>query len=552
MNPQKLDSYLLDNRALPETPLLSTIIQSLGGQQEKAAARKSFAGWADLFAQWLEICGWPGDESLDSVQHQVIDVFRDEITRLRTLDIVCDAVKLDTALARLHNRLGEQPFQVESTTSSIEILGVSECSGLEFDAIWFAGMNENDWPPPLDRSPFLPLNLQKESGYHGADLEKNLAYAAMLQNRLYHQANEILFSRTRFEKDVALYPGPLFQEPEQTPSPPRSLIRELQDYAPEMEIYQDHHGTPLVTGNPKGGARLIEDQAACPFRAYARHRLGADDREPRDQGLDPADRGRLVHSILESLWKQVQTSENLAALSELELGRMLDHCISSQSRKFYRTSGVKSGFFNAQSSWLKKLLLEWFAIEQQRQLGFTVVASELPVTLDLGEIVLNLKIDRIDELEDGSLALIDYKTGDARPVSNWIGERPGYPQLALYALSLYDNAEQVESRSLSALLVAQLKFGNCNHTGFVLGDDFYCESFPGKKVPGLDKTRINAELKSWPQIHSHWQSTLSGLARQFRQGEARVDPVDENACRNCNLHTLCRVSGQQRQQLEAL
>ena len=67
MNPQKLDSYLLDNPALPETPLLSTIIQSLGGQQERAAARKSFAGWADLFAQWLEICGWPGDESLDSV-----------------------------------------------------------------------------------------------------------------------------------------------------------------------------------------------------------------------------------------------------------------------------------------------------------------------------------------------------------------------------------------------------------------------------------------------------------------------------------------------------
>jgi probable DNA repair protein len=549
LNAEKLGSYLETRPEFSQTPMLADIVLSLDRQLKQASGQKNFSAWSDLFAQWFEICGWPGDETMDSEQHQIIDALHKQVTAMRSLDTVSGVVDLDTALARLRSRLAEQPFQTESTGCRLEILGVSESSGIEFDAIWFAGMNENEWPPALDTSPLIPLSLQKESGYHGACLENNLAYATMLHKRLMHQADKIVFSRICFDKEVALYPGPLFRQPgepdQKLQSSPLSLFRQLQQYAPEMERYCDNDSIPLATSSPKGGTRIIENQAACPFRAFARHRLGADDREPRDQGLDPADRGQLVHKILEAVWKQVRTSAKLLQLTDQQLDQMLADCISTQTRKYYRTSGVKSGFFDAQSGWLKKLLLEWLDVEKHRRLGFSVVATEAAVTLELEEMALSLQIDRIDELEDGSIALIDYKTGNARPVGNWVGERPKYPQLALYALSLYVNSTTIESRELSALLVGQLRIGNSSHTGFVLGDSFYDDTYSGRKVPALDKTRIDEDLKTWPAICSHWHSTLGDLARQFRQGRARVDPVDESACRICNLHTFCRIADQQ-------
>ena len=49
---------------------------------------------------------------------------------------------------------------------------------------------------------------------------------------------------------------------------------------------------------------------------------------------------------------------------------------------------------------------------------------------------LALRLDRVDRLDDGSIAVIDYKTGgDAEPDA-WLGERPRLPQLPLYAEAL--------------------------------------------------------------------------------------------------------------------
>ncbi len=48
-----------------------------------------------------------------------------------------------------------------------------------------------------------------------------------------------------------------------------------------------------------------------------------------------------------------------------------------------------------------------------------------------------MRIDRIDEMPDGSLAVIDYKTSASVPSpSSWLGDRPSDPQLPLYALAV--------------------------------------------------------------------------------------------------------------------
>ena len=53
----------------------------------------------------------------------------------------------------------------------------------------------------------------------------------------------------------------------------------------------------------RGGARLLELQAACPFRAQAELRLGARALEEPGVGVDAAERGDLIHRALAVLWQ---------------------------------------------------------------------------------------------------------------------------------------------------------------------------------------------------------------------------------------------------------
>jgi len=43
---------------------------------------------------------------------------------------------------------------------------------------------------------------------------------------------------------------------------------------------------------------MVKDQAACPFRAFAAHRLGAEGLQFPHTGLDALERGTLVHRVL--------------------------------------------------------------------------------------------------------------------------------------------------------------------------------------------------------------------------------------------------------------
>ena len=54
-------------------------------------------------------------------------------------------------------------------------------------------------------------------------------------------------------------------------------------------------------------------------------------------------------------------------------------------------------------------------------------------TLQVADLSLTLRPDRIDELEDGRRSVIDYKTR-APSKTNWLGDRPQEPQLPLYSL----------------------------------------------------------------------------------------------------------------------
>ena len=90
---------------------------------------------------------------------------------------------------------------------------------------------------------------------------------------------------------------------------------------------------------------------------------------------------------------------------------------------------------------LTRLVTEWLDYESTR-LALHVAETEADRTINLAGLTFDLRLDRIDRLNDGSLLVIDYKTGDVSPKS-WDLPRPDDVQLPLYAGFALDREEEL-------------------------------------------------------------------------------------------------------------
>ena len=555
---------ILKRNLVSDTPELGKIFDRLRPLlepiSEQAEARNSFSDWAKLFLEWLGAFGWPGDTTLNSADYQTVEAFKRELSNLTSLDLIYSQSKPQVttanAISLLNGRLRDQPFEPEATSASIEVLGILECSEIEFDYIWFGNLNDKNWPPPIQRNPFIPTALQLKVGYYKSDLSLNSRHAHYRQNQLINHCGEIVFSRAQIEDDVEQQASPLINfliDPSTRLQPTTyQLTPGLSEYflaqKPDIEHFDDYMGLPLANSSVRGGTFVIEDQSACPFRSYAIHRLNAREIEFRQPGLNPMDRGSLIHRILEQIWAQLRTSSELLSTdhqSQQSIDKLISQSIHNSSKKFYHQSGCESGFFQAQSQWLKNLIKEWLEVERGRKQPFSIKSLEQPYTLKLGNLTLTFQIDRLDKLEDGSVVLIDYKTGKAPSISSWTGERPQQPQLPLYALA---EMQSDNTTNISAMGYAQIRFGESGLFGMTVDQVFHKEDYSGHKLSYLDKSRIDDELKSWPALLSYWSSTFEQLANEFSEGVATVNPRDNQVCSNCNLFGLCRLSEIEQQQ----
>src|SRR6185436_1752951 len=147
---------------------------------------------------------------------------------------------------------------------------------------------------------------------------------------------------------------------------------------------------------------------------------------------------------------------------------------------------------------LAKLARAWLAVERERP-AFEVVANEEKRKLAVAGLELNGRIDRMDALESGGHALIDYKTGNPTP-NDWKGPRPEEPQLPLYALSVPEE--------VTAVAFAKLKTGDMKYMGF---------SRDKGAIPGVKLS------EDWDTHRAGWKKDIDALGAGFAAGDARVD-----------------------------
>jgi RecB family exonuclease len=131
---------------------------------------------------------------------------------------------------------------------------------------------------------------------------------------------------------------------------------------------------------------------------------------------------------------------------------------------------------------------------------------------------VRLRIDRIDTLADGRVAVVDYKTGARQKFSDWGEVRPREPQLPLYAAAL--GADRV-----AALAFGRVHVEGCGYSGTAVEAGL---------LPGL-RTREGAAETIVAAAEA-----AEALLSDHAAGNAAVDPAG-GACDYCGLEALCRV-----------
>lgn len=534
-----------------DCPVTLAALQALHETLGAAPRRQLPSGWAGIFRAALQGLGWPGERPLSSREFQARQAFAETLDAFAALDSLLGPVTQSDAIRRLSQLAAQRIFQPETRGQpSVQILGVLESAGLQFDGLWVMGMNDDQWPPAPRPNPLLPAELLRAAGAAHASADVELAFARAVQQRLRQTAPEQHFSYALADGSRLRRPSPLLADLpaastagfDATPTLAYVLANTLEG---ALLAIDDAQAPPVAAGERvAGGSWLLRAQAICPAWAFYQFRLGAEAMDAPVEGLDPAARGTLVHAALEAFWRAIGSSAALAALEDAARTAAIDTAIAAALSAFEaeRRSTLPVRFRQLEAARLQRLLVRWLAVEAARALPFEVLACEAPAEVEIEGIRVRMVVDRIDRLVDGRQVIIDYKTGASIDTRNWAEARITEPQLPIYAALVND--------AVAAVVFAKVLLDKPAFAGVAEEKDI----LPG--VQGLDEEKRKLfpldRFPDWSAVVAHWREALDRVAGEVRDGEAGVRFADEGRLKYCDVLPLLRLPERRRLLAQAL
>jgi probable DNA repair protein len=447
---------------------------------------------------------------------------------LATLDFDGVQVEFGQALEALERIARQTTFAPESRDAPVQVMGPLEAAGGTFDAMWFLRAGDLSWPAFASASPLLPWAMQRELGMPGADGARDEEQARRVTERVAASAKTVVFSYAKESAEGRQRASKVLEGLGLKETTAAELL------APESarlivnleEVEDDVTVAALPDRVIRGGAKVLELQAACGFRAFAEHRLGSAEVESVELGMDALESGIVVHAVMENFWGQVQSQDALRAMTGAERDSVLDAAIDQGLGKVANLSASDwdDAYVTMQRERLRRLLRPWLEHELIRPNFVVKQREEKAENVQIGPLHLSLRVDRVDETEGGEL-VIDYKTGRAA-TADWLSERPDAPQLPLYAVIS-------DATRLGGVAFARLRVGKeMGWRGYAARDGVLLK--PDRLKTGSFAAQVE-----------EWRGVLTRLAEQFAAGEAGVRPKSfPKTCTYCGQRLLCRVVGE--------
>jgi probable DNA repair protein len=502
--------------------------------EDKARRPRSPIEWAELVPHILESVRFASFIPLGSAEHQALRRWQQAVETCGSLGFDGRRLGWTDFLSAIGRTLETTLFAPESRDAPIQIAGPAESAGLTADAIWFLGASEEAWPASGSTHPLLPPEIQRQFGMPHAMPQLDWDLAQAITTRLLASAPEVHFGYARQSGAIEARPSRLIVQLAESPEPLSDDLTARPAPPPLVITVEDFSRIPHPLGKVSGGANVLTFQSQCPFKAFATARLGAQSWEPGEAGLTPSQRGNLLHEVLHSIWAGppdgIRSLRDLQSLSDTK-SFVINHVqqvLQEQIRPVLRER-IPRSYLRLEEERLTRLVSKWLEYESAR-IDFEVAETEVERPVTLAGLTFSLRLDRVDRLNDGSLLVIDYKSGNVSPKS-WELPRPDDVQLPLYAGFALDR----ETEILGGLVFAKVRPGDSEFTGRV-ADPI------ATLLPSLGRATVLVKNPLTVEQLIDWRETIERLAEHFLAGRAEVDPREyPETCERCGLQTICRI-----------
>ncbi|MDW8311709.1 MAG: PD-(D/E)XK nuclease family protein [Burkholderiales bacterium] len=519
------------------------------GEPSRARPRRT---WATLYARLIGLFSqeeaarradpWPIERALLSA-----------IERWCALDDWLPTVEHRAAQAELIALTEREPFQPHAPAHAVQVIGLLESGGLPHAGLWFVDATDQRLPEAVRLNAFLDASWQRVARAGRARPESVLDRASRLVAHWRMLGPECCASLVKLPGErVSWAPGvadwPLAEE---SPGLPGTQTGALDPAAwPELQWCEDEGGLPAPGATQPGQTKGQHDrmpgaarpgwpksprpldveafaqQAECPRRGYAMHRLGLAAWPVAAVGVSPSLRGGWLHAALERYGRCVAGRASPTLPWDLLHRQASTWVEEAEAELRERLTAVPDHIVAAERARLTALMRRFLECEQHRA-AFLVLEVESRREFTLSGLPVRVRLDRIDrllleeqqqgaEVPSEALLVIDYKSGRVSPTA--LSEaRLVAPQLPLYTLAL--GPERVRGAALAQLDDEQVRF-------HALGD-------------GWAKSK---HATSFAALKSEWTRQLEALAQEIARGEAVRAPFrGAKSCEACPVRTFCGI-----------
>lgn len=491
--------------------------------------------WSARLLAALRAVGWHGSRPLRTDEQQTVNRWYTLFDEYSALGAWLPRVGAADAVATVVDLARERSFDPASVAAPVTLTDSHDHPVVRYDATWVAGLDAAQWPPPPRPDVFIPLRLQVAAGIPAASAAGQAARARASLAAWRACSPDLVCSWARLDADAHRTPSPLLlrvEEREQYTKPQDTVMLPLAARlrVPQLEKLDDSQGVAVNTAFiVPGGVKPLSLQAECGFHAYGEVRLYAAPLEEPRPGIDPRDRGKLLHKALELVWRKLDAHFlTLAGSDALSRGPAIADSVRAAITHVYRghVPPELQAAVEREALRLERLIEALFQQEARRS-TFHIENLETQRQVTIAGGTFEVRIDRIDSLQGGGYAILDYKTGEPRSL-RWKEEGVRDPQLLTYLLA--EQGRDVQALANVSLTRGRAKFvGKAARTGLL------------PDVIGMNPNKVPADRidAAWQADLDAWLASLREIARRYIAGEAPVQPAGD-VCRHCHLTVLCR------------
>ncbi len=314
-------------------------------------------------------------------------------------------------------------FQPQDTAGSVQVLTIHGSKGLEYRYVFMVNCVEDRFPSRERSSGIeLPLELTRESNEENTDFhieeERRLFYVAITRakEQIYFTSADYYGEDRKRKKKISRFVEELSIEKKDLDNTDSAAV--LSKFKKQITKKQVEH---VYEVPKKFSHSQIMSFLNCPYQYKLGHVLSI-----RPKGSGTFSFGTSVHNTMQKFYTRIQELNRVNQASLFDLGIP---AVTEKSEGGVKVPTLEELLKMYEESWIP----DWYESKKQREeyykkgkeiLEVFYMAQEgnwtVPVSLEgwfkikVGEYVINGRIDRIDQMPNGALEIIDYKTGKSK------------------------------------------------------------------------------------------------------------------------------------------